>query len=84
MESRPVRGPVSPMRKCNGVRTLKQFLKKHGHPVPPDLPKQVRQRLLQGESIPQIESALGCGKMVIYNQRQLLGKIGRNSPTPPA
>jgi hypothetical protein len=32
--------------------------------------------LLVGQSIAQIEAELGCGKMIIYNQRQQLRKEG--------
>jgi hypothetical protein len=43
---------------------------------PPPMTKEVRRRLLAGESIAHIAAETGAGKMLIYNQRQALRKGG--------
>ncbi|HEV2296020.1 MAG TPA: hypothetical protein VGR35_19400 [Tepidisphaeraceae bacterium] len=62
--------------KQHGVRSLPDLLRKHGHTIPPPLTKEVRRRLLAGQTIPQIEAETGAGKTMIYNQRQALRKKG--------
>ena len=62
--------------KHHGVRTLPELLRKHGHAVPRPPTHEVRRRLLAGQSIALIAAELGCGKMIIYNQRQALRKKG--------
>jgi DNA-binding CsgD family transcriptional regulator len=62
--------------KQHGVCTLPELLRKHGHTIAPPPTIEVRRRLLAGQSIKQIAAELGCGKMIIYNQRQQLRKRG--------
>jgi hypothetical protein len=61
----------------HGVASLKELLRKHDHAIPPPLTKEVRRRLLAGESIAHIAAETGAGKMLIYNQRQALRKAGQ-------
>ncbi len=62
--------------KQHGVRTLPDLLRKHGHAIGPPLTKEVRRRLLAGQPIAQIAAETGCGKTLIYNQRQAIRKAG--------
>jgi predicted transcriptional regulator len=67
--------------KANHVRTLVELLKKFNHPELVEglrgaRTEEIRRRLLAGESVNQINTALKCGITMIYNQRQQLRKNG--------
>jgi hypothetical protein len=61
--------------KQHGVRSLRDFLARHGQPQTPST-RDVRSLLLGGFSIPEI----AAWKTVIYNQRQALRKAGKKLP----
>jgi DNA-binding CsgD family transcriptional regulator len=68
--------------KQHGVRTLPQLLTKHNKPIPGQihLTPEIRRRLLAGDSVGEIATALNVPRMMIYNQRQQMRKKGHKLP----
>jgi DNA-binding NarL/FixJ family response regulator len=62
--------------KQHNVRTLNEFLAKHGKSPIVKKREQVRQRILQGETVEQIARELNISAMCVYNHVYMLRKSG--------
>lgn len=60
----------------HGVRSLKELLRKHGGNPPPTKKEQVRQRLVQGQTVAQIAGEMGISAMCVYNHVYMLRRAG--------
>jgi transposase len=60
----------------HGVRSLPELLRKHG--ITPKLKKrpEVRQRVLDGQSVDQIAREMGISAMCVYNHVYMLRRSG--------
>jgi len=71
--------------KHHNVRTLVELARKLNHPELVEgfrgsKTPEIRRRLLAGETVKQINTALNCGLTMIYNQKQQLRKRGMKLP----
>jgi DNA-binding NarL/FixJ family response regulator len=64
----------------HGVRSLPDFLRKHG--ITPKLPKkeEVRQRIERGEPIAQIARDMAISAACVYNHVYMLRRAGKLEP----